>query len=88
MSMAESILRARIEESLRLLKPCRLDLLPPCTLKALVQALVITESTRQVLRGRMDAVLIEQARKRQNVLPGLERLRILGPAAFFQENHA
>ncbi len=73
MSMVEFILRARIDESLRLLKPCRLDLLPAVHVEALGRALQITEATRQVLRGKMDLVLAERARDRQQTLLGLER---------------
>lgn len=68
------LLQARIEEALRVLRPCRLDKLPPIHVEALGQSLEIAETARQVLRGKRDFILEMQiSRRAAPKLPGLER---------------
>jgi hypothetical protein len=66
------LLQARIDEALRVLRPCKLDKLPAIHVSALGQSLQIAETTRQVLQGKRDFILEWQLNRRAAPkLPGL-----------------
>ena len=75
------LLQARIDEALRILRPCKLDKLPPVHVEALGQSLERIETTRQILRGKRDFILeMEISRRAAPKLPGLERRPIQSTA--------